>query len=162
MHNETVETLIGAAVIAIAVLFVVFVYKTTGAANVDGYEVMAKLSRADGIAVGSDVRLSGLKVGTVSGMTLDPAYLVVVHMNINSGVQIPDDSSLMVTSSSLLGNSYLSIAPGGSDKMLPPGGLIKNTQGAIDMMGLISKFAGSGLGGNEGGGNNGPAALPKP
>jgi phospholipid/cholesterol/gamma-HCH transport system substrate-binding protein len=163
MHNDTVETLIGAAVIAIAVLFVVFVYRTTGSASVGGYEVVAKLSRADGIAVGTDVRLSGLKVGTVAAMTLDDrSYLVVVHMNINADVKIPDDSSLMVTSSGLLGNSYLSISPGGSDKMLPPGGAIKNTQGAIDMMGLLSRFVNGGVGGNESGNNGGATATPKP
>lgn len=161
MHNETVETLIGAAVIAIAVLFVVFVYRTTGAGDVGGYELTAKLSRADGIAVGTDVRLAGLKVGEVSNMTLDPkSYLVVVHLAIKSGVKIPEDSSLMVTSSGLLGNSYLSISPGGSDKMLPPGGVIRNTQGAIDMMGLLSRFVNGGLGGS--GGKGGATATPKP
>ncbi len=163
MHNDTVETLIGAAVIVIAVLFVVFVYRTTGT-SVSGYELQAKLSRADGIAVGTDVRLSGLKVGTVAAMTLDDrTYQVVVHMNINSEVKIPDDSSLMVTSSGLLGSSYLSISPGGSDKMLPPGGAIKNTQGAIDMMGLLSRFVNGGVGGNESGNSNGGATVaPKP
>ena len=64
-------------------------------------------------------------------------------MSIRNDVEIPDDSSLMVTSSGLLGSSYLSIAPGGSDKMLPAGRrLIRNTQGSIDMMGLLSRFVG--------------------
>jgi phospholipid/cholesterol/gamma-HCH transport system substrate-binding protein len=162
MHNDTVETLIGAAVIAIAVLFVIFVYRTTGT-TVSGYELQAKLSRADGIAVGTDVRLSGLKIGTVSAMTLDPrSYMVVVHMNINSDVKIPDDSSLMVTSMGLLGSSYLSISPGGSDKMLAPGGRITNTQGSIDLMGLLSRFVNSGVGGESTNNNGGAAAAPKP
>jgi phospholipid/cholesterol/gamma-HCH transport system substrate-binding protein len=150
MHNETVETLIGAAVIAIAVVFVVFAYRSTGTANVGGYELTAKVNRVDGLAVGTDVRLSGLKVGTISALTLEPNYLIAVHMDIKSDVKVPDDSSLIVTSSSLLGSSYLSISPGGSDKMLPPGGQIKNTQGAIDMMGLLNRFAGSSSGGNSG------------
>jgi phospholipid/cholesterol/gamma-HCH transport system substrate-binding protein len=165
MHNDTVETLIGAAVIAIAVLFVVFAYRTAGA-EVNGYEITAKMPRVDGVAVGTDVRLSGIKVGTVSALTLDPSYLVTVHMDIHSDVKIPDDSSLIVTSSGLLGSSYLSIAPGGSDKMLPPNGIIRNTQGSIDMMGLLSRFVGSvsNNSGNTGGSNsNGAApATPKP
>jgi len=143
MHNETVETLIGAAVIAIAVIFVAFAYRSTGTANVGGYELQAHMTRVDGVAVGTDVRLAGVKVGSVSALTLEPNYLVDVHMDIQRGVQVPDDSSLLVTSSSLLGSSYLSISPGGSDKMLQPGGIIKNTQGALDTMGLINKFVGS-------------------
>lgn len=139
MRNETVETLIGALVIAIAVIFVVYAYKTTGTA-VAGYEVTAKMNRVDGVAVGTDVRLSGVKVGTVRALTLEPSYLIAVHMTINNDVKLPEDSSLMVTSAGLLGSSYLSIAPGGSDKMIPAGGQIKNTQGSIDMMGLINKF----------------------
>lgn len=144
MHNETVETLIGAIVIAVAVIFVVYMYQTTGS-TMGGYELTAKMNRVDGVAVGTDVRLAGVKVGNVRSLDLGPDYLVTVHMDItNRDVKVPDDSSLMVTSSGLLGSSYLSIAPGGSDKMLGPGGVIKNTQGAIDMMGLINKFVNSG------------------
>jgi len=149
MHNETVETLIGAVVIAIAVVFTVFAYRSTGTAPGGGYELTAKMTRVDGLAVGTDVRLAGLKVGTISAMTLGPDYLITVHMAINPEVKVPDDSSLVVTSSSLLGSSYLSISPGGSDKMLPAGGRIKNTQGAIDMMGLINRFVNSGSGGSS-------------
>ncbi|MDE2182460.1 MAG: outer membrane lipid asymmetry maintenance protein MlaD [Alphaproteobacteria bacterium] len=162
MHNDTVESLIGAVVIAVAVLFVVFAYRATGATNMSGYELTAKMPRVDGIAVGTDIRLSGIKVGTVSAMTLDANYLVTVHMDIHSDVKVPDDSSLVVTSSGLLGSSYLSISPGGSDKMLPPGGVIRNTQGSIDMMGLLSRFVGSST--SSGTNNNtGPTpATPKP
>jgi len=148
MHNNTVETLIGAAVLAVAVVFVVFVYRATGAAATTGYELTAKVNRVDGIAIGTDVKLAGIKIGTVKAMELDPNYLVTVHLDIKSDVKVPDDSSLVVTSSGILNNPYLSISPGGSDKMLPPGGTIRNTQGALDMMGLISRFAG-GVNGNK-------------
>jgi len=158
MHNDTVETLIGAAVIAIAVIFVVFAYRSTGTADVGGYELQAHMTRVDGVAVGTDVRLAGVKVGSVRALTLEPNYLVDVHMDIHSGVKVPDDSSLLVTSSSLLGSSYLSISPGGSDKMLAPGGVIKNTQGALDTMGLINKFVG-GAGSSN---NSGSETPPKP
>jgi len=162
MHNDTVETLIGAAVIAIAVIFVVFAYRSTGTANVGGYELQARMTRVDGLAVGTDVRLAGVKVGTVSALTLEPNYLVNVHMDIQSDVKVPDDSSLLVTSSGLLGSSYLSIAPGGSDKMLPPGGIIRNTQGSIDMMGLLNRFVNSGSGGSGSNQGSEAPATPKP
>jgi len=164
MHNDTVETLIGAVVVAIAVIFLIFAYRHSEATGVAGYEITAKVARVDGIAVGTDVRMSGIKVGTVAAMTLDPSYLVTVHMHIRDDVRIPDDSSLVVTSSGLLGGSYLSISPGGSDKMLAENGVIRNTQGSIDMMGLISRFVGNGASSSSTNNNAGSAAPsgPKP
>jgi len=155
MHNDLVETLIGAIVVAVAILFLVFAYRSTGENAIGGYEVTANVARVDGIAVGTDVKLSGIKVGTVSALTLDPNYLVTVHLNVHGDVKIPDDSSLMVTSSGLLGSSYLSIAPGGSDKMLMAGGRIRNTQGSVDLMGLLAHFAGTAAGGGNEGNNSG-------
>ncbi|MGB8600846.1 MAG: MlaD family protein [Rhizomicrobium sp.] len=150
MQNNTVETLVGAVVIAVAVLFVLFAYRSVGATGVSGYELIAKMNRVDGIAVGTDVKMSGIKIGTIKSMTLDANYLVTVRMDIHSDIKVPDDSSLVVTSSGLLNSSYMSISPGGSDKMLPPGGQIVNTQGSVDLMGLISRFAG-GISGSKSG-----------
>lgn len=155
MRNETVETLIGAIVVLVAIAFVVFTYRTTGS-SVSGYELTAKMVRVDGLAAGTDVKLGGVKIGSVRELTLGKDYLVTVHMSINSGVEIPDDSSLVVTSSGLLGSSYLSVQPGGSDKMLAAGGVIKNTQGAIDMMGLLNKFV------NSSGSSSAAPAAPQP
>jgi phospholipid/cholesterol/gamma-HCH transport system substrate-binding protein len=144
MRNDTVETLIGAIVIVVAIVFVVFTYRTTGAANVGGYELTASMPRVDGVAVGTDVKLAGVKIGTVSALTLDPKnYRVSMHMSLQPDVKIPDDSSVIVTSAGLLGSSYVSIQPGGSDTMLAAGGEIKNAQGSIDMMGLLNKFVNS-------------------
>ena len=147
MQNHTVETLIGAIVVAVAVGFLYFAYANTNASALSGYEVEAKFQRVDGLNVGTDVRLSGIKIGTVSALTLDSrTYQATVHLNIRNDVRLPDDSSIMVTSTGLLGNSYLSISPGGSDAMIPAGGSIKNTQGSVDLMSLIGRFA-SGAGG---------------
>ena len=155
MRNDTVETLIGAIVVVVAIFFLVFAYRSTGAAAVAGYELTARMSRVDGIVLGTDVKLSGIKVGEVAALTLDPKdYLVIVHIKIHDEVKVPDDSSLMVTSSGLLGSSYLSIAPGGSDKMLAAGGRIRNTQGSVDLMGLLARFAGTAAGGGNTGNSN--------
>jgi phospholipid/cholesterol/gamma-HCH transport system substrate-binding protein len=79
MQNSVVETLIGAAVVAVAVLFLAFAYTSTGSGPVSGYEVLAKFNRADGVNIGTDVRLSSIKVGTVSKLSLDPkSYNAVV------------------------------------------------------------------------------------
>ena len=154
-NNNTVETIMGAIVVAVAAAFLYFAYTSTSSGSLSGYELVAKMPRVDGLATGTDVRLSGIKIGAVNALTLDPkTYLVTLHMNIRSDVQIPTDSSLMVTSSGLLGGSYLSISPGGDDKMIPPGGSITNVQGSVDLMGLVGRFIG--------GGNNNGGGAPKP
>ena len=150
MQNSIVETLIGAAVIAIAVLFLVFAYSGTGAGSISGYDVVAKFSKADGVNIGTDVRLSGIKVGTVSKMALDPkTYNAVVTIALANSVKLPDDSSVRITSEGLLGNQYLSIEPGGSMEVIKPGGEIENTQGSVDLIGLLGKavFSASGSSG---------------
>lgn len=140
MKDSLVETLIGAAVIAVAVLFFGYAYTSTGSGAVSGYEVMAKFSRADGVNVGSDVRMSGIKIGTVSRMTLDPmTYNAVLTIALENSVQVPEDSSVRITSEGLLGNQYLSIEPGGSQDKIKPGGEIEYTQGSVDLMGLLGK-----------------------
>jgi phospholipid/cholesterol/gamma-HCH transport system substrate-binding protein len=140
MQNSIVETLIGAAVIAVAAFFLVFAYSSTGSGPVSGYDVVAKFNRVDGVNVGSDVRMSGIKVGTVEKMSLDPkSYNAVVTLALDSAVKLPDDSSVRITSEGLLGNQYLSIEPGASMDMIKPGGEIENTQGSIDLIGLLGK-----------------------
>jgi len=140
-HNIS-ETVIGAIVVAAAILFLVLGYTRAGTRGASGYEVNARLAKVDGLGVGTDVRLSGVRVGSVADLTLDPkTYLVTVHMNIHDDIKIPMDSSILVTSSGLLGTPYLSITPGGDDKMLAAGGMIENAQGSIDVMNLIGRFA---------------------
>lgn len=176
-QNNTVETIIGAIVVLVAAAFIVFAYRTTSAGALSGYEISADLPRADGLNIGTDVRLSGIKIGTVSDLTLKPNYLVTVHMRVRRDVNIPTDSSLVVTSSGFLGSSYLSISPGGDDTMIKDGGQITHTQGSVDLMGLVGRFINGGGGGQQpqqkpnpsppAANNppqkqsNGPAALPK-
>jgi phospholipid/cholesterol/gamma-HCH transport system substrate-binding protein len=138
--SNTTETLIGGIVVAIAAAFLFFAYTSTGSGNVSGYDVTAKFSSADGIATGTDVRLHGIKIGTVSAMVLDPkTYLAVVKLAIRKDVKLPDDSSVKITSSGFLGSSYIAVQPGGSDKMIADGGELTNTQGSVDVMGLIGR-----------------------
>jgi phospholipid/cholesterol/gamma-HCH transport system substrate-binding protein len=152
MQNSIVETLIGAAVIAVAALFLMFAYTSTGSGPVSGYDVIAKFSKADGVNVGTDVRLSGIKVGTVEKMSLDPkTYNAVVTLALENTVKLPNDSSVRITSEGLLGNQYLSIEPGSSMQAIKPGGEIENTQGSVDLIGLLGKAVFS-AGGTSGAG----------
>ena len=150
-QNNMLETMIGAAVVAAAVLIIALVYLGKGAGGPAGYEVTARLSKVDGLGIGTEVRLSGIKVGSVTALDLDPVnYLVTVHMRLNDDIKISTDSSLMINSSSLLGTPYLSISPGGDDKMIAAGGVIENTQSVntSDIMSMVSRFA-TGAGGSS-------------
>jgi len=149
-QNNFAESLIGAGVVAVAIIIAVLAYYRTGSGSLSGYEINARLSKADGLAVGTDVRLAGIKVGTVSDMTLDPrTYLVTVHMNIHNDVKLPVDSSILVTQSGFLGGQYLSITPGGDDKMMTAGTYFENAQGSIDVMALVGRFATGGSTSNQ-------------
>ena len=137
------ETLIGVAVVAaiVAALALSYVFGHGGAG---GYEINARLAKVDGLGIGTEVRIAGIKVGSVTALDLDPkTYLVNVHMRVQDGIQVPTDSSMMINSAGFLGTPYLSITPGGDDTMIAHGGSIENTQAvnATDIMSLVGRFA---------------------
>jgi len=150
-QNNWAETIIGAVVVLVAAGFLVLTFLRTGTGSFStGYEVLARLPKVDGLGIGTDVRISGIKVGSVSDLVLDPRnYLVTVHMNIRDDIKLPTDSSMMITASGILGSSYLSIAPGGDSTDIKPGGYIENTQAANtgDLMSLAGRFMGGDSGG---------------
>ena len=141
MRKNLIETVMGAVVLVVAALFIVFAYNKAEVGKVEGYEIVAKFDRVDGILAGSDVRMSGIKVGTVTVSVLDPkTYFAKVSMNIRSDIKIPDDTSIAVSSDGLLGDKFLALSPGGSDEMLGAGGEITTTQGSIDLMSLVGQM----------------------
>ena len=105
-----------------------------------GYQLKADFNRATGVNVGSDVRLSGIKVGRVAALSLDPeTYLARVTISVDPAVQVPSDSSLAIASEGLLGGTYLDLSPGGDEVMLRPGEQIQFTQDAVDLVQLLGK-----------------------
>jgi phospholipid/cholesterol/gamma-HCH transport system substrate-binding protein len=145
MQNGFVETLLGAAVVAVAAFFFYYGWNTTGSGTVAGYELVARFDRIDGVSVGTDVRLSGIKIGSVTSQELDQkTYRALVRMNIKPDVAVPDDSSIKVASEGLLGGAYLAVSPGGSDDMLKTGGEFSTTQGSVDLIGLLGQAMFSG------------------
>lgn len=140
MNNSFVEIIVGALVIAAAAIFIFYAKSVVSASSGGGYEIVARFDRVDGITIGSDVRMKGIKIGAVSALNLDQTrYLAVAQLSIAADVRIPTDSSVKITSDGLLGGAYLSVDPGGDETMLVSGGEILNTQGSIDLIGLISK-----------------------
>ena len=141
MNNSTVETLIGAVVIAIAIGFLTFAYNSSGMGKKSsGYMVSAEFDNIEGVNVGTDIRMAGIKIGTVTAQSLNPEnYQAVVSMSIDPNLKLTDDTSAKVTSEGLLGSKFISLEPGGSDNKLADGGVITYTQGAVDIWSLISQ-----------------------
>jgi len=139
MRNNLLESLIGFVVILIAIIFFIYSYSMMGNKNSSRtYEITAVFNEVSGLMSGSDVRLSGIKVGSVTTQTLDgDSYEAVVSMQINNDIKIPTDSSAKISAEGLLGGNYISIEPGGSDEILMDGDVIEFTQGSIDLIGLL-------------------------
>lgn len=105
------------------------------------YDVVAKFGQVGSLAPGAPVSVAGVKVGTVSQIKLDPkTYFAVARLSLDPSVKLPADSTAKITSDSLLGGVHVAIAPGGAAANLKPGGEIENTQGAVDLFGLIGQF----------------------
>jgi phospholipid/cholesterol/gamma-HCH transport system substrate-binding protein len=141
MRGNFIETVMGAVVILVAALFLAFAYKTSQLRAVPGYQVSADFSRVDGIREGSDVRIAGIKIGSVVGEELDPkTFLATVRMSIDPLYKLPNDTVAEIISSGLLGDKYMSLVPGGADKVIPPGGKITYTQSSVSLENLIGQM----------------------
>lgn len=141
MGRNIVETIVGALVLVVAGVFVFYAFAKSDRSSPAGYEIIARFDRIDGLKRGADVTLSGVKVGTVTGFDLDrKTYQAVVRMLVSSNVSLPADTHAKIVSESLLGGMVVVLEPGGDTKMLPPGGEIQMTQGAIPLSELIAKF----------------------
>ncbi len=99
------------------------------------------------------MRLAGVKVGTVTALSLNPAtYFADARIEVQKEVQLPDDSTILISSEGLLGGSFVELQPGGSPDILAPGAEIEDTQGAVSVVTLLMKFAGGGSGDTASGG----------
>lgn len=157
MKNSTVETLIGAAVVVIAAVFFLFAYTASGEGNGGGYRVSAEFDNAEGINVGTDVRMAGVKIGTVVAQALNyESFQAVITMTIDPQLKLTEDTTAKVTAEGLLGSRFIALEPGGAEAMLADGGIITSTQGAVDIWSLISQAMFEKSGGKDGGGETPP------
>ncbi|WND02293.1 outer membrane lipid asymmetry maintenance protein MlaD [Temperatibacter marinus] len=144
MSGNLVESIIGALVLLVAGWFILFAYERTDMQTGDGYVLSAQFSRIDGLSIGSDVRLSGIKVGSVVSQELDPVtFQALVTFSIDSKIQLPLDTAAAISSEGILGGSYLSLKPGIEEDVLETGDVITETQDSVDLLGLIGKFINS-------------------
>jgi phospholipid/cholesterol/gamma-HCH transport system substrate-binding protein len=141
MNRSVVETVLGALVLLVAGVFLAFSYQTADVADVEGYEVKANFSSIGGLKAGDDVMISGVKVGQIAKVELDPkTYLARITMELDNAVRLPEDTAAMISSQSLLGGRYLSIEPGGAEETIPAGGEIQFTQAPQNLEELLGKF----------------------
>jgi len=141
-RGQWAETAMGGLVLAAAASFLIYAL-SAGAIHPQGqgYELTAKFGQVGALAPGADVRVSGVKVGTVSAVTLDPkTFLAITHIMLDPTVKLPADSTAKVTSDGLLGGQHIAIEPGGAATNLKPGDEFENTQGSVDLFGLIGQF----------------------
>jgi phospholipid/cholesterol/gamma-HCH transport system substrate-binding protein len=139
LREQWAETLMGFVVLVLAAGFLVYSLSVGGVGKKPGgYEVSAKFGQVGSLAPGAAVSVAGVKVGTVTQISLDPkTYLAVTKLSLDPTVKLPSDSTAKITSDSLLGGVHVAIAPGGAADDIKPGGEIDNTQGAVDLFGLI-------------------------
>lgn len=141
MNRNAVETVMGAVVLVVAAAFLFFAYTTTQVNATGGIEYTAQFDRVDGLRNGSDVKISGIKVGSVVSQSLDPrTFLATVTFTVAPPIKLPVDSVAVIASPGLLGDDFLSIEPGNEDKVIPPGGRVTHTQSAVNLQSLIGQY----------------------
>jgi phospholipid/cholesterol/gamma-HCH transport system substrate-binding protein len=142
MSENTTEVVVGGAVLAMALGFLLYAGQATGlSGGGEGYPLRASFRSMEGVSVGTDVRLAGVKVGTVTDVSLNPeTYRAETTFSVTNGIEIPDDSAVIISSEGLLGGNFVELLPGGSLFFFSEGDEIENTQGAVSLISLLLKF----------------------
>jgi phospholipid/cholesterol/gamma-HCH transport system substrate-binding protein len=164
------EVATGAVVLLVAAIFLAYAVLHSGrsASLSEGLVLRAKFDRIDGISNGADVRIAGVKVGSVTDTRIDPqSFSAELTLRVDRSLKLPSDTSAEVTSEGLLGGKYVSLVPGGSEQILGDNGRITETQGSVSLESLLGRFIfsvtqmNSQPNQNQGGGSAAPAAPPR-
>ncbi len=149
MAENTTEVLVGGVVLAAAIGFAVYGAQVAGLGSTSGdtYPLTASFRSLEGVSVGTDVRLAGVKIGTVTDVELNPeTFRADTVVSLRAATQVPDDSAIIISSEGLLGGNFVEIMPGGSPFYFEPGDEITDTQGAVSLISLLLKFVSGGEG----------------
>ena len=140
MAENRAEIAAGAGVVVLAIGFLIYMMGGSVAAP-SGYTLTASFRSAEGISVGTDVRMAGVKVGAITTMSLNPTtYFADVSISVDRAVQLPSDTAILISSEGLLGGNFVELVPGGAEDVLAPGDQIEDTQGAVSLISLLLKF----------------------
>lgn len=142
MAESTSEVLVGGMVLAVAAGFVIYAGQLTGlSGRPSANEFSASFRSIEGVSVGTDVRLAGVKVGSVTALDLNPeTFRADARFTVADRISLPDNSAVVVSSEGLLGGSFVEILPGGSPFNIEPGSEIEDTQGSVSIVSLLLKF----------------------
>jgi phospholipid/cholesterol/gamma-HCH transport system substrate-binding protein len=141
MQRSLIETIMGAIVLIVAGLFLYLAYQTTDIArDSDGYTLVGRFGAVDGLTLGSDVRIGGVKVGTVTQESIDPElFQAVVTLTIDKDVRIPTDTGASIASDGLLGGQFVKLTPGKDKTLLTDGAEITDTKDAVAIEDLLGR-----------------------
>lgn len=144
MASHAAEVLTGAAVVATAAGFLVYAAQSGGGTVLGtGYPLTASFRSAEGVSVGTDVRLAGVKIGTVTALELDrETFRAEATFSITDGIDLPDDTAVVVASEGLLGGTFIEVLPGGSVFTYSAGDEILDTESSVSIISLLLKFIG--------------------
>lgn len=143
MSGHGTEVITGAVVVAAAAGFLVYAsqFSDVGSATAGAYTMTASFRSIEGVGVGTDVRLAGVKVGTVTGLDLNPeTFRADATFTVQDDLALPEDTAVIVSSEGLLGGSFLELLPGGSPFNLEPGSEIEDTQSSVSVVQLLLRF----------------------
>ncbi|MEQ8664329.1 MAG: MlaD family protein [Rhodospirillales bacterium] len=129
MGRNAIETVLGGMVLLVAGVFVFFAYSTAQVSTGGGYDVTASFYKIGGLAPGSDVRVNGIKVGTVKARKLDTeTFDAIVTLTISPEIRLPADTEATIGSEGILGGLYVRLIPGTAEEVIATGGTIKKTR----------------------------------
>lgn len=142
-NGNNFEILVGFLVIVICTLFIFSSVKLS--ANREeissGYKVIAEFDNVDGLNIGSEIKISGVKVGTVSNIILNKEnYKAELSLKIAKDILVPTDSVFKVSTSGLIGNKFINIKIGADEDYLKNGDIVEFTESTMDLEDLISRF----------------------
>jgi len=140
--HAILEIAAGAVILLVAGGFLVYAIGHSGrSATMAGTTLTARFDRVDGLAAGSDVRIAGVRVGSIQSLSIDPqTFQAVALLSVDASLKLPRDSSAEVTSEGLLGGRYVALVPGGDDRILASGAVISNTAGSVNLEQLLGRF----------------------
>lgn len=150
MNKKPIETIMGIIVLIIAASFLYFSFTASDLRVVKGYEITINFLKVGGLNVGSDVRINGVKVGTVVSQSLDnETYNAVIKISISPDIKLAKDSRFEVAADGFMGDKYIKIEPGKSEIMLRDGDVATNTKDFKTIEDMVGEIIFSVTGGNE-------------
>jgi len=146
MAENTTEVVVGGIVLAASICFGIYAAQISGiSSGGDSYTLNASFRSLEGVSVGTDVRLAGVKIGTVTSVELNTqTFRADTIVSVDQNIEIPDDSAIVISSEGLLGGNFVEIMPGGSPFNLEEDAEITDTQGAVSLISLLLKFVSGG------------------